>query len=31
VPDAGHAANMQCPDLVNPVVRAFLERWVPAA
>jgi 3-oxoadipate enol-lactonase len=27
VPGAGHAANLQCPDIVNPVLRAFLERY----
>ena len=26
VPDAGHAANMQYPDVVNPVLRTFLDR-----
>jgi 3-oxoadipate enol-lactonase len=26
VPDAGHAANMQCPEVVNAALLAFLER-----
>jgi hypothetical protein len=26
VPDAGHASNMQYPDVVNAALRAFLDR-----
>lgn len=29
VPNAGHAANMQCPELVNAALLAFLKRSLP--